>query len=175
MPKENAVLEDIRRIRRELTALQSMRIIVGIQGNEGSEVLKIANVHEYGCTIKVTPKMRAFLHYMGLHLKPSTQHINIPERSYIRASYEAGRAELDNFIRQKFRDVIQGKINARQAAERIGAYCVTMTQSYIDDNRVQPPVGDFTKERKRQTTTLYNTGTHIRDRITFIIEEGGNG
>ena len=50
---------------------------------KGKEV-NIAAVHEFGCTIKVTPKMRAYLHRQGLHLKASTQYINIPPRPFLR-------------------------------------------------------------------------------------------
>lgn len=173
MPKPNAVLEDIRRLKRELAALQSMKIIVGIQGDEDSEVLMIANVHEYGCTIQVTPKMRAFLHRIGLHLKTTTEKINIPERSFIRASYEAGRPGMDGVVRMAFVRVVKGEWTAQQAAENIGLFCVQMTQGYIDDNKVTPPDSEFTLERKSQKTTLYESGTHIRDRITFKIEGGG--
>lgn len=45
----------------------------------------LAGIHEYGCRIRVTPKMRAFLHHQGLHLKDSTTEIVIPERSFCEA------------------------------------------------------------------------------------------
>jgi hypothetical protein len=37
-------------------------------------------IHEEGCLIKVTERMRAFLHYIGIHLKPTTEIIRIPPR-----------------------------------------------------------------------------------------------
>lgn len=52
----------------------------GIIGDEAN----IAAVHEFGCTIHVTPKMRAYLHYQGIHLKASTQYIHIPARPFLR-------------------------------------------------------------------------------------------
>ena len=174
MPKKNAVLENLLRIQRDLAALQRMKIHVGIQGDENSEVIMIANVHEYGCTIKVTPKMRVFLHSIGLHLKATTEHINIPERSFIRASYETGGQDIDAIVKKAFVRVIKGELTPKQAAEAIGAQCAQLTQQYIDDNKVEPPVGEFTQERKSQFTTLYESGTHIRDRITFKVEGGGN-
>lgn len=45
---------ELERILTELKKLRSMRIKIGIQGDADSEILMIANVHEYGCTI--TPK-----------------------------------------------------------------------------------------------------------------------
>jgi len=56
-------------------------VAIGVKkGNAGN----IAAVHEYGCTIEVTPKMRAFLHYNGIHLKEATTYINIPPRPFLR-------------------------------------------------------------------------------------------
>jgi phage gpG-like protein len=45
--------------------------------------LKYAPPHEFGCDIKVTPKMRIFLHFIGIHLKTSTSKIHIPARPYL--------------------------------------------------------------------------------------------
>ena len=45
---------ELERILTELKKLRSMRIKIGVQGDADSEILMIANVHEYGCTI--TPK-----------------------------------------------------------------------------------------------------------------------
>ncbi len=57
------------------------KIFIGV--NKGKEV-NIAIVQEFGCTIRVTPKMRAYLHYQGLHLKESTEFIHIPARPFLR-------------------------------------------------------------------------------------------
>ena len=45
--------------------------------------LKYARIHQFGGSIKVTPKMRAFLHFKGIHLKKTTQVIKIPARPYL--------------------------------------------------------------------------------------------
>ena len=71
-------------------------VFIGV--NKGKEV-NIAAVHEFGCTIKVTPKMRAYLHYQGIHLKSSTQFISIPPRPFLRPvlqsnEFKAGIAEI---------------------------------------------------------------------------------
>ncbi len=71
-------------------------VFVGVK--KGSEA-NIAAVHEFGCTIRVTPKMRAYLHYQGVHLKASTQYIVIPPRPFLRPvlhgeEFRAGVAEI---------------------------------------------------------------------------------
>lgn len=56
-------------------------VFIGVK--KGKEV-SIAAVHEFGCTIGVTPKMRAYLHYQDIHLRASTQYIHIPPRPFLR-------------------------------------------------------------------------------------------
>ena len=61
--------------------IDSNNVFIGVK--RGQEV-NIAAVHEFGCTIGVTPKMRAYLHHQGIHLKASTQYIHIPARPFLR-------------------------------------------------------------------------------------------
>ena len=76
--------------------VDSNNVFVGVK--KGKEV-NIAAVHEFGCTIGVTPKMRAYLHHQGVHLRTSTQYINIPPRPFLRpvllgAEFKAKVAEI---------------------------------------------------------------------------------
>ena len=41
-----------------LEKLNNYRIEIGIFGEDDSQILMIANVHEYGCRIEVTERMR---------------------------------------------------------------------------------------------------------------------
>ena len=61
--------------------IDANNVFIGVK--KGKEV-NIAAVHEFGCTIQVTPKMRAYFHYQGVHLKASTQYIHIPARPFLR-------------------------------------------------------------------------------------------
>lgn len=54
----------------------------GVKNPNNQELVNIAVVHEEGRTIEVTPKMRAYLHSRGLHLKKATTYIRIPARPY---------------------------------------------------------------------------------------------
>jgi phage gpG-like protein len=45
--------------------------------------LVYAAIHNFGGKIPVTPKMRSFLHWKGLHLKKTTNAITIPQREYL--------------------------------------------------------------------------------------------
>ncbi len=89
--------------------LSELVAFIGVSRGErsnGKELVSIAAVQEFGATIKVTPRMRAFLHAKGLHLKPSTKAIVIPPRPYIRPAWEEGRQDIEAI----FRDEIQTEI-----------------------------------------------------------------
>lgn len=62
-------------------------IFVGVH-RKAADGTDVAAVHEYGVRIKVTPKMRAYLHARGLHLKKTTTEIFIPARPFVRPAYE---------------------------------------------------------------------------------------
>lgn len=47
----------------------------------------LLNIHEFGVTIVVTPRMRNFLHYIGIHLRADTTAIRIPPRPVAFLSY----------------------------------------------------------------------------------------
>lgn len=140
----NIILSDFERLKTACSEMAGKKILVGIVGEADSEVLKIAHAHEYG-----TGKL--------------------PERSFIRASFDADQAKLGEIVSGQVNKVLSGRTDASSAANAIGAQAAQLVQSYIDDNRVKPQ-SDLSK--KTQHTTLYETGTHIRDRIAYKVEEG---
>lgn len=94
--------------------------------------------------------------------------VTLPERSFIRASFDDGKDKLEEIIGAQVSKVLTGQTSAEAAANAIGAQAAQMVQSYIDENHVTPK-SKFSK--KQIHTTLYETGTHIRDRITWKVEE----
>lgn len=65
---------------------------------------QLGSIHEFGATIKVTPKMRAYLHHIGVHLKPETTTITIPTRSFLRMPLLSG--EFKEYLLYGAREVI---------------------------------------------------------------------
>lgn len=144
MSDVNEILVEFERLKSACRSMDGKKIVVGIVGDGvDSEVLKIAAAHEYG-----TDKL--------------------PERSFIRASFDADQDKLGSIVSGQVNKVLSGQISADAAANAIGAQAAQLVQNFIDENRVKPP-SDFYK--KTQHTTLYETGTHIRDRIAFKVEE----
>lgn len=77
-------------MQKTIKAIDGTRICVGVTG----EHAWLVGIHEYGCKIPVTDRMRAYLHHLGVHLKASTTEITIPERSFLRAGYDASIDEV---------------------------------------------------------------------------------
>ena len=139
----NVILSDFEKLKTACQEMSGKKIVVGIVGGADSDVLKIAHAHEYGDG-------------------------KLPERSFIRASFDADQEMLSAIVAGQVNKVLSGKTSADAAANAIGAQAAQMVQNFIDDNRVKPQ-SNFAK--KTQHTALYETGTHIRDRIAYQIEE----
>src|SRR6056297_1288517 len=83
----------------KIQKLEKMEIRIGIFAEDSSFLLMIARVHEFGTKIEVTPKMRAYLHAKGLHLRADTQYINIPERSFVRSTADEDKSLISDIGR----------------------------------------------------------------------------
>ncbi len=92
--------------------------------------------------------------------------VTLPERSFIRASFDAQQEELGGIVTGAMVKMLDGTITPAAAAESIGAQAAQLAQSFIDQNRVTPK---SKSSRKTQHTTLYESGTHIRDRIAYEV------
>jgi hypothetical protein len=80
-------------------------------------------IHENGCIIQVTSKMRAFLHFIGLHLKQETDVIRIPPRP---AYAGAGQFALSEISRKE---------EAAEVRKAISIYIDTGDMTEVDKFR----------------------------------------
>ena len=61
----------------------------------GAGIAAYAVWNEFGVpNIPVTDKMRAYMHYQGVHLKKDTTSISIPARPFMRTVAKIGRAHV---------------------------------------------------------------------------------
>lgn len=202
----------LEKIRSELTALAKMRIRVGVQGDEDSDILVIAGVHEYGATITAknaknlaiplkkeaqgkSPRDFPGLFFIempdtgnvfGVTLKGNRRDkgnmdnlnflflllrsVTVPERSFIRASYDAGGATIEQAAKEAIEHIILDAWTAKEAAEHIGARALAMTQEYFN-TKLSPPKGALTQSLSTQSQPLYESGRLYRS-ITYTVEEG---
>lgn len=171
-------------LRQTLRELHDTEVIVGVQSEPGinfhgqtlsssEEMQKIAWVHEYGFDIEVTAKMRAWLHYNGIHLKPETKVIHIPERSYLRRAKADGNASLNNVYSEQITRLFEGKITVSQLLDVLGVQMVTEVISSMGNGVT--PVTQYTLDHRKESpnpTPLTDTG-RLQNHVTYRVEKGG--
>ncbi|WP_132995829.1 hypothetical protein [Sporanaerobacter acetigenes] len=150
-----------------LDELFNTHLEIGIFGEDDSEIVMIASVHEFGVEIKVTDKMRGYLHSIGIHLGPNTKTVKIPERSYLRAGYDK---EKENIIRQSeklLEKVLTLELPVSIFFETLGELIVGMIQKYLTELK-NPPLHPATIKNKGSSNPLIDAG-HLRESITYKV------
>lgn len=120
----------------------------------------LAAIHEYGCNIIVTPKMRAYLHSQGLHLKPTTTEIRIPERSFLRASHDEKGNDVLKRSERALGLVAAGQMSTEQYLDMVGRDYMSMVKDYIVELDT-PPNHPYTVEQKGSSNPLVSTGNLV--------------
>lgn len=150
---------------KSLEALNGKKVNVGcIRGDSQW----LAAIHEYGCNIRVTSKMRAYLHHKGIHLKPTTTVIRIPERSFLRAGHDAYIDEVMDKASKLVGQVIDGKMSEEQLLDFVGLTLSTKIKTYARELS-SPPNSSFTIDQKGSSNPLVDTGNMIGG-IYFEVE-----
>lgn len=103
--------------------LKSVEIKAGLFG-EGNDPKNnyayLGLIHQMGANIKITDKMRTFLHTIGIHVKQGTLYIVIPKRPFMSNAFDKFMNDIINFIILEYRKVIDGKQTLKQMIDRIG-------------------------------------------------------
>lgn len=130
----------LKTIKRAVTGIKEPQALVGIQANEDAKLLTIANVQEFGATIPVTPKMRAFFRgAFKISLKPTTTSITIPPRPFIRQTVDKREAELIDIGFDLGLLIIDGTMTVKSALEIWGDKLVSFMRSEIaEGNNFEP-------------------------------------
>jgi hypothetical protein len=150
--------------------LNRTRVEVGVFAAEGDFILMIANVHEYGVQIEVTDKMRKWFAWQGYPLRKDTAHINIPERSYIRAGFDENKAALEKKVNELLPQVIALEIPPDVLYEAIGIEGMGLIQKYMTDLK-EPPNAQMTIDRKGSSNPLIDEG-RLRQAISWRVSTG---
>lgn len=137
-----------------LKSLNGRKVQIGAASSDSW----LAGIHEYGCNIPVTPKMRAYLHGKGLHLKDSTKFIKIPERSFLRTGHDKNADRIMNQTERVLSQVIDGKMSVDDMLDLCGEQFATAIKAYMRDTQPNHP---FTIEQKGSSTPLADTGQLI--------------
>jgi len=145
---------------RTLRELGTNTIKVGISGDDDSEMVMIGAVHEYGTEITVTPKMRAWFAYSGFPLKQETTTITIPERSFLRSTFDERADEITDKIKSLMPSVLEGEVDPNTFMDMIGLEFSGFVQKKIKDLR-DPANSEMTAERKNSDNPLIDTGRMV--------------
>lgn len=153
-------IKDKNRIPKVVNALGNgeRKARVGVLGT-GKEAM-IAAVHEFGTRITVTPKMRAYLHSQGLHLRKDTTHVAIPERSFIRSGWDENEREILRKLDRFLLEAVQKGISTRNVMNSIGLETKGKIQKYARDLK-SPANQPFTTQQKGSSNPLVDTGELI--------------
>lgn len=133
-------INKIPQIEKAVKSLDGKFIEVGIFNGRSAW---LAGIHEYGMDIDVTPKMRAFLHNMGVHLKKTTTKIVIPERSFIRSGHDENIVEILEVAGEMTSAVLEGKLSLETMLHRVGDDLANAIKEYAI-NLSDPSDSDLT-------------------------------
>lgn len=91
----------------------------------------------------------------------------IPERSFLRAGYDANKSKIEKALMIKVNEVIQGKIDAMTAAHYVGRACVDMIKKYM--RTIGPPKSNTTlASAPGKTVPLFQSG-RLQAAITYEV------
>lgn len=163
--KFKTVKNDFPKMEAAIKNIDGMNINVGVFG----EHAWLAGIHEYGCKIKVTDKMRAYLHSQGLHLKASTNVITIPERSFLRSGFDEHHVDVVNKAEKIIGDVIGGTLSKEQFAKTTGLLLASKIKNYAT-NLKSPPKHPFTAEQNPDKTNPLIMSGDMVGSINYEVE-----
>ena len=98
------------------------------------------------------------------------ESVTIPERSFIRSSYDTGRSTLEDICKDAVDGIIRQQWTARDAMDFIGKWALEMTRGYFD-SKLNPPKSATTQLTSTQYQPLFDTGRLFRS-ITYRVEGG---
>lgn len=150
----------------ELEGLKNKKVVVGAFNGDHAW---LAGIHEYGCDIPVTDKMRKFLHAQGLHLSPSTTHIHIPERSFLRSGHDENADRVIMQTERALSQVLAGRMSVDDLLDLCGQQMATAIKTYARDLD-SPPNHPFTIEQKGSSNPLVGTEASMIEGISWKVE-----
>lgn len=161
------VKDNLPKMQRAIQTIDGKFISVGAKG----DMAWLAGIHEYGCRIRITDKMRKWLHANGLPVKKTTTEIIIPERSFLRAGFDLNHEDVVRQAERILPQVISGKLSEDVLYETIGLLLQDAIRDYIEDLRT-PPKHPFTLKRNPNKTNPLIVSGAMRDSIEYeVVDE----
>lgn len=140
-----------------LSELSRTHVEIGIIGEgdkyKGSNitVLGVATVHEFGVNV----------------IDKNGNKINIPERSFIRSSYDANKEKIFD-LDKEFERVLNLELSVDTFFNLVGEFSVGIIQNHLTSQVNSPPLAESTIKAKGSSNPLIDTG-QLRSSITYKI------
>lgn len=150
--KDNGYLARVKAIA-QLSA-GNYQIHVGVQGQKAQAshgsltVGELAAIHEFG--------------------------LGVPERSFLRAWFDANQPKIENDMRAATRQILLGRLTPDKASELLGMRWVGQIQTFIADGKVEPALSPSTVKSKGSSVPLIDTG-QLRSAITYLVRNRFGG
>lgn len=142
-PQLQQLIEDLTKYRLEIG-------IFGEDDGSGESYVMIANVHEFGVIIS-----------------KATGNIVIPERSFMRSTFDEKERDWAKFMESRLKKVLNFQMTVEQMYDQVGAKAVSDIQKKIRDLR-DPPNAESTIEKKGSSNPLIDSGD-MRRRVTWKV------
>lgn len=165
---------DMSEIIKNVEKLKSKKIKVGVfsgEKHENSEIdmADLARIHEYGCEIPVTPKMRAWFAVNGYPLKKETTVIRIPERSFLRSGYDENIDTIYKQIEEDLPNVIDAEVDPEVFMDSIGKQFAGLIKKKLRSIQT-PPNSKMTKDMKGSSNPLIGKTSQLVNSIRHEVE-----
>lgn len=155
------------KIEGNLKSLDDVKVNVGVLTGEHQW---LAGIHEYGCKIPVTDRMRAYLHSIGVHLKSTTTVIVIPERSFLRNGFDNGKDDILRKARKALGDVVAGTMSADDYIEMVGGQLRGVIKKYAIELSDPPKVDWPTRPEGFDNPLIGSSSADMVNGIEFEVE-----
>lgn len=99
------------------------------------------------------------------------ESVEIPERSFIRASFDNGGDTLEKLCKEAVDGIIRKGWTAQEAADYVGKWAVEMTREYFN-TKLSPAKSATTLRTTTQYQPLFDSG-RLYNSITYRVEGGG--
>jgi len=103
-----------------------------------------------------------------------SEKAHLPERSFLRATFRAKKAEGIALCGKLCKAFIEDRITLQQALGLLGEWGVSRVRDFIRTNQVRPPDTQATMDRKGSTVTLVDTGQLV-NAISYVTPFGDGG
>lgn len=180
----------------ELKQLNSYSLEIGVFGADDSFIAMLASVHEFGMTIRPKGKfltiptkaagkkkardIKGLFKPKGKRILATTnkqgkltvmfylvEEVVIPERSFIRSTFDEKENEWANYISTLIGKVVNGSATAREVYERLGARIQRDIQRKIKQLS-EPGNAGATVARKGSNNPLIDSG-RLRQSVTWKV------